>query len=140
MLTEEVRMILRSTLLFEDWSDADIDFLASAAIVRNYGSNTEIQKSGEKVNCLSMIKSGEFCFVHLMQFFLFSIYVGFLVPVFSSIIIPTYHYLFFNISLFVRHCEIDQSDANAGHHDAPSDLRRWNLERSSKHKYIHIFV
>ncbi len=60
VLTEEVRMILRSTLLFEDWSDADIDFLASAAIVRNYGSNTEIQKSGEKVNCLSMIKSGEF--------------------------------------------------------------------------------
>ena len=52
-------MILRSTLLFEDWSDADIDFLASQAIVRNYGSNTEIQKSGEKVNCLSMIKSGE---------------------------------------------------------------------------------
>eukprot|EP01032_Pedospumella_encystans_P017371 gene17371-19795_t len=58
VLTEEVRMILRSTLLFEDWSDADIDFLASRAIVRNYGSNTEIQKSGEKVNCLSMIKSG----------------------------------------------------------------------------------
>ena len=62
VLTEEVRMILRSTLLFEDWSDADIDFLASRAIVRNYGSNTEIQKSGEKVNCLSMIKSGEFIF------------------------------------------------------------------------------
>ena len=58
-------MILRSTLLFEDWSDADIDFLASRAIVRNYGSNTEIQKSGEKVNCLSMIKSGEFIFLSM---------------------------------------------------------------------------
>jgi hypothetical protein len=41
------------------WSDEDIDYLASQAIVRNYGSNTEIQKAGERVNALAMVKSGE---------------------------------------------------------------------------------
>jgi hypothetical protein len=59
VLKEEVRLILKSTMLFENWSDADIDYLSSQAIVRNYGSNTEIQKAGERVNCLSMIKSGK---------------------------------------------------------------------------------
>lgn len=59
VLKEEVRLILRSTMLFEDWNDEDIDYLASQAIVRNYGSNTEIQKAGDKVNSLSMIKSGK---------------------------------------------------------------------------------
>lgn len=56
----------QSTMLFEDWSDEDIDYLSSQAIVRNYGSNTEIQKAGEKVNCLSMIKSGTYArhFLH----------------------------------------------------------------------------
>jgi len=58
VLKEEVTLILKSSMLFEDWSDSDIDYLASSAIVRNYGSNIEIQKAGEKVNSLYMIKSG----------------------------------------------------------------------------------
>jgi hypothetical protein len=103
VLKDEVRLILKASMLFEDWSDMDIgtlcvlnplylyvyvyvyaymyicinkymyisikpplyihlyiynplytyihtDYLASQAIVRNYGSNIEIQKAGEKVN------------------------------------------------------------------------------------------
>jgi len=53
-----VRLILQSSMLFEDWAEDDIDYLASQAVVRNYGSNIEIQKAGEKVNSLAMIKSG----------------------------------------------------------------------------------
>jgi uncharacterized membrane protein len=53
-----ILMLVASRLL--GWSDEDIDYLASQAIVRNYGSNTEIQKAGERVNALSMVKSGEY--------------------------------------------------------------------------------
>jgi hypothetical protein len=52
-----ILMLVASVLL--GWSDEDIDYLASQAIVRNYGSNTEIQKAGERVNALAMVKSGE---------------------------------------------------------------------------------
>jgi hypothetical protein len=53
-----ILMLVASLLL--GWSDEDIDYLASQAIVRNYGSNTEIQKAGERVNALAMVKSGEY--------------------------------------------------------------------------------
>ena len=109
VLKEEVRLLLRSTMLFEDWSDEDVDYLASQAIVRNYGSNTEIQKAGEKVNCLSMIKSGIYN--------LFSVF---------------FWYALIDVLLMHRYCETDQSDADAryraaGRHWAPAIPQRRRL-------------
>lgn len=58
LLKEEVRAILASSLLFQEWDPEKIDYLASLAIVRNFDANAEIMKANEPVSSLMMIKSG----------------------------------------------------------------------------------
>lgn len=58
ILKEEVRAILGSSYLFQDWESEKLDYLASLAIIRNFDANAEIMKANEPVASLMMIKSG----------------------------------------------------------------------------------
>lgn len=58
VLSEEVRHVLGSSLLFNSWEPSKLDYLSSFAVVRGFGANTEILKANEKCNNLYLIKSG----------------------------------------------------------------------------------
>lgn len=58
VIKEEVRTILSSSSIFQDWETAKLDYLASFAIMKNYAANSEILKAGDPVSSLMLIKSG----------------------------------------------------------------------------------
>lgn len=57
-LKEEVRAVVATSPLFQEWESAKIDHLASLVIIKSFAANTEIMSAGKVVPCLMLVKSG----------------------------------------------------------------------------------
>lgn len=58
VLRGEVKTVLQSCPAFRELTDGALNTLAEQAVLRNFGSNTEIQKAGEPSHVLFIVKQG----------------------------------------------------------------------------------